>query len=157
MGLERGSDEVLTAIRLSLESEGDRADKAAAAAEALRAWRGYRWVGVYEVGEDEVELIAFAGPGIPAHPRFPLTKGLTGVAVAAQHTIVSNDVSSDPRYLTAFDTTGSEMIVPIKDLAGGRVIGTIDVESDAIGAFDEPDRDTVERCAVLLVGLFDPR
>ncbi|HEX6581361.1 MAG TPA: hypothetical protein VF195_10875 [Actinomycetota bacterium] len=44
---------------------------------------------------------------MPAYPRFPVTKGLTGVAVAAQHTIVSDDVSRDPRYLTAFETTGS--------------------------------------------------
>jgi hypothetical protein len=39
-----------------------------------------------------------------------VTKGLTGVAVAAPYTIVTNDVSRDPRYLTAFETTGSEMI-----------------------------------------------
>ena len=75
----------------------------------------------------------------PAHPRFPLTEGLSGEAVRTRATVISNDVGSDPRYLTAFDSTGSEIIVPVLGAESGIVIGTLDVESDRAGAFSEED------------------
>jgi putative methionine-R-sulfoxide reductase with GAF domain len=42
-------------------------------------------------------------------------------------------VTRDSRYLANQGDSGSELIVPI--LADGRVTGTLDVESDRIGAF----------------------
>src|SRR6266851_3007271 len=47
------------------------------------------------------------------------------------------DVAADPRYLTAFGTTKSEIIVPVFDRAGGNVVGTIDAESEKPNAFPE--------------------
>jgi putative methionine-R-sulfoxide reductase with GAF domain len=52
--------------------------------------------------------------------------------------VISNDVATDPRYLTALDSTGSELIVPV--LAGGRPRDTLDVEDGRSGAFSEEDR-----------------
>jgi putative methionine-R-sulfoxide reductase with GAF domain len=67
-------------------------------------------------------------PGAPEHPTFSLTKGLTSAAVAQKQTINIGDVSADSRYLTAFGTTRSEMIVPVFDGEGKSVLGTIDIE-----------------------------
>ena len=64
------------------------------------------------------------------------------------------DVSKDPRYLTAFGSTRSEIIVPVLDPTGRKVVGTIDVESDRVDAFSEEDRAALERCAVALAELF---
>src|ERR1700730_3457346 len=99
------------------------------AAELIRREGDYRCVGLYEVTDSEIGAIAWTGTVAPAFPRFPRDKGLSGVAVATKHPVVSQDVANDPRYLTAFATTGSEAIFPVLADAG-RVIGTIDVESD---------------------------
>lgn len=106
-------------------------------AEAIRARGEYRWVGIYRIADDVVTLVAWAGTCPPAHPRFPRDRGLTGVAIRERAVIVSNDVDDDPRYLTAFGDTRSEMIAPI--MRAGQVVGTIDVESGHRDAFAERD------------------
>lgn len=67
--------------------------------------------------------------------------------------VVVQNVSRDPRYLVTFAGTGSEMIVPVK-LEDNLVVGTIDVESDHVKAFEERDRFFLESCAGALVGLW---
>jgi len=44
-------------------------------------------------------------------------------------------VRNDPRYLTAFGNTLSEIIIPVLDEKNGAVVGTIDVESERANAF----------------------
>jgi L-methionine (R)-S-oxide reductase len=68
---------------------------------------------------------------------FPVTRGLTAVAIQTREPVVVNDVASDPRYLAALAGTGSEMIVPV--INDGIVVGTVDVESGEVGAFNERD------------------
>ena len=144
----------LEEISYVLEDDGDRRQKAAAIAGAIRRAGPYRWVGLYEVSEAEISNLGFDGPGPPAHPRFPVTRGLSGSAVASGESVVANDVRKDPRYLTAFGSTRSEIIVPVLDRTGQKVLGTIDVESERVGAFSEEDRAALERCATAVAGLF---
>jgi L-methionine (R)-S-oxide reductase len=137
-----------------LEGGGDRERKAAGIASAIRRAGDYRWAGLYEVTEEEIANLAFDVSGAPVHPRFPATQGLSGSAVASGETVVVGDVREDPRYLTAFGSTRSEIIVPVVDRAGRKVVGTIDVESEQVDAFSEEDRAALERCAVALAELF---
>jgi L-methionine (R)-S-oxide reductase len=58
-----------------------------------------------------------------------------------------NDVSIDVRYLTAFGSTRSEIIIPFLPSQDGRVIGTIDVESEHANAFSQRDQDLLTECA----------
>jgi GAF domain-containing protein len=60
------------------------------------------------------------------------------------------DVTNDSGYLTALDNTRAEIIVPVLDIAGDRVIGTIDVESEHLNAFDSTEQEFLEECARLL-------
>jgi putative methionine-R-sulfoxide reductase with GAF domain len=60
------------------------------------------------------------------------------------------DVLADPRYLTAFGTTRSEIIIPVFDGAGESVVGTIDVESEKPNAFDKDAQDLLEACSVVI-------
>jgi L-methionine (R)-S-oxide reductase len=145
---------LLAEISRVLESNNGSEEKAARVAEAIRRAGDYRWVGVYEVTEDEIVNVAFNGSGAPVYPRFPITQGLSGAAVASEETIVAGDVAEDPRYLTAFGSTRSEVIVPVVDGAKRKVVGTIDVESEEKDAFSEADRAALERCAVAVAGLF---
>jgi L-methionine (R)-S-oxide reductase len=84
-----------------------------------------------------------------------VTQGLSGAAVASRRAVVVNDVTADPRYLTAFASTLSEAIVPVVDPGTGMVVGTLDVEGAERDAFTDADRQALERCAAALTGLFE--
>jgi GAF domain-containing protein len=137
-----------------LLGRGERAAKATWIAELVREAGGYRWVGLYEVTDQEIAAVGWSGPGAPAHRRFPVTRGLSGAAVASGRTVVVNDVTTDPRYLTAFSSTLSEVIVPVLDAGTGAVLGTLDAESDERDAFTDADCRALERCAGAIAGLF---
>src|SRR5262249_10302667 len=122
------------------------------AARLIREASGARWVGIYTVANGFVSNEAWSGPGAPAHPTFPVTQGLTGHAVRAAAVAVSNDVLLDPRYLTNQDGSGSELIVPI--LVAGKVVGTLDIESDTIGAFGGAEIARYEEIAARLCPLW---
>lgn len=99
-----------------------------------------RWVGLYDVTQETVQAIAWTGDTAPAYPSFPKTKGLSGAAIATREPVVVQDVSKDPRYLTAFESTGSEAIFPVLSSDNLSVIGTIDIESNQCDAFSQEDQ-----------------
>ena len=140
-------DNTLNQIRSTAASGGDRAERAKRLAELIRKLGDYRWVGIYDVGEENVSIIAWSGPSAPAYPTFPVSKGLTGAAIAQKKAVVVGDVRNDPRYLTAFGSTLSEIIVPVLSPGDERVIGTVDVESEHANAFSARDRQIIEQCA----------
>ena len=137
----------LNEIRSLAMTGGDRAAQAKRLAELIRKLGDYRWVGIYDVRPEVVSIIGWSGPGAPEYPEFPSSKGLTGAAIQQKKTIIAGDVRNDPRYLTAFSTTLSEIIVPVLTPGGDRVIGTVDVESETDSAFSERDQQMIEHCA----------
>jgi|SRR5271156_1777663 putative methionine-R-sulfoxide reductase with GAF domain len=147
-------DETLSKIRSAASHAGARAERAQKIADAIRAFGAYRWVGVYDVSAELVSIIAWSGPSAPAYPTFPVTKGLTSSAIREKSSVVVGDVRNDPRYLTAFGSTLSEIIIPILDPRDSRVIGTIDVESEKANAFSDVDRKTLEGCARAALALW---
>ena len=64
------------------------------------------------------------------------------------------DVSTDPRYLTTFESTGAEAIFPVVSPSTGEVIGTIDAESDRKNAFTLDDDAFLSECARVLLPLW---
>jgi L-methionine (R)-S-oxide reductase len=140
-------DNTLNQIRTTAASGGDRAERAKRLAEMIRKLGDYRWVGVYDVGAENVSIIAWSGPSAPEYPSFPVSKGLTGAAIQQKRPVVVGDVRKDPRYLTAFGSTLSEIIVPVLSPADGSVIGTVDVESEIPNAFSPRDQQMIEQCS----------
>jgi L-methionine (R)-S-oxide reductase len=141
-------DELQTILALN----EDRIAKAKRIAEAIREAGAYRWVGIYDVNvrPGTVSNIAWSGPNAPAYAVFPITKGLTSRAITARKTVNVGDVASDSSYLTALDSTRAEIIVPILDDTGNHVIGTIDVESEHLNAFDSKAQALLEESANVL-------
>ena len=137
----------LNQILMTAAGSDDRAVKAKRLAELVQKLGEYRWVGIYDVGPETVSIVGWSGPSAPANPSFPATKGLTSSAIESKKAVVVGDVRNDPRYLTAFDSTLSEMIVPVLHPGDGRVVGTVDVESDRANAFSARDREMIEQCA----------
>jgi putative methionine-R-sulfoxide reductase with GAF domain len=147
-------EETPNKIQAVASSDGERATRASQIADAIRVLGPYRSVGVYEVSADQVSIIARSGPFAAAYPTFSVTKGLTSSAIREKSAVVVGDVRSDPRYLTAFGSTLSEIIISILDPRDSRVIGTIDVESESVNAFSDVDRTMLEECAQAALGLW---
>ena len=147
------SDKIVSA----LNSPSPRVEKVRNVAEIIREAGGYRWVGIYDVGAETVSIISYSGPDAPAYPQFPASKGLTGSAIRDRKTVVVGDVRNDPRYLTAFGSTLSEIIIPVLDEKTGAVIGTIDVESEKVNAFLHEDQGMLEECARAVRPLWEAR
>ena len=148
--------ETVKRIRSIVTGKELRSEKAKQLAEAVRRVGNYRWTGVYDVGNEVVSIIAYSGPGAPAYPSFPITEGLTGAAIREKATVLVGDVQTDPRYLTAFGSTLSEIIVPIVNPQSGKVVGTIDVESERANAFSASDQRLLEQCARSALALWVP-
>jgi len=110
----------------------------------------YNWTGFYMLDPADPQTLllgAFVGEPTP-HVRIPVTQGICGAAVASGETVVVNDVSADPRYLSCSISTKSEIVVPIR--AHGRVVGEIDIDSHTPAAFTEADHCFLEETARLV-------
>jgi glc operon protein GlcG len=140
----------------ALSSQLARAEKARAVAELVRAERNFHWVGLYDVSETSIAAVAWTGASPPAFPTFPVTKGLNGAAVAQKRAIIVQDVSKDARYLTTFGQTQAEAIFPVLSTEG-KVVGTIDVESERVNAFGAEDVAFLTACASLLAPLWSAK
>jgi len=108
----------------------------------------YSWVGIYWVQGSELVLGPWKGPAATEHVRIPIGTGICGAAAASGRTEVVPDVTRDPRYLACFASTRSEIVVPI--VAGGRVVGEIDIDADRVDAFSADDQRLLEAVAVAL-------
>ena len=142
-----------TRLREAVRLESGTLRSAEQIAEMLRAARNYRWLGLYEVTPKEIGAIAWTGTVPPAFPRFPLSQGLCGAAVAAGAIVNVGDVRKDPRWLTTFGNTRAEIIVPVFD-ATGNAAGLIDVESDQAYAFNADDERFLAACAPVILPIF---
>lgn len=129
--------------RLTGSSFADRMDSVC---RELRTWdTRYNWVGIYWVDGSDLVLGPWSGPQATEHVRIPIERGICGAAVRDGQTIIVDDVSRDPRYLACFLETHSEIVVPIR--AAGRIVGEIDIDGNAVGAFTNADREFLEQLA----------
>jgi GAF domain-containing protein len=113
----------------------------------------YHWVGLYDVTPTHICAIAWTGAVAPAFPSFPRSQGLNGAAVDSGQPLVVQDVRQDPRWLTTFGTTKAEAIFPVR--MHGSIVGTIDVESDRVGAFTAADERFLTGAAEVLRPLWE--
>ncbi len=70
-------------------------------------------------------------------PRLRMGEGFLGQVAQSGRSIISPDVTKDPRYFAARKRTRSEMVAPI--ISNDRVIGAFDLESDELNAYSEDD------------------
>jgi L-methionine (R)-S-oxide reductase len=144
---------LLHRLRDITAESSDRSTRAKRIADAIRKEGSWRWVGIYDVDfvRGLVVNIAWSGYSAPSHPAFPITQGLTARAIAGVRTINVGNVADDSGYMTTFDSTRAEIIVPVLAHGhGDRVIGTLDVESERLNAFDAEAQALLEECARVL-------
>jgi L-methionine (R)-S-oxide reductase len=154
--MSAGPDPLLAKLEHIVATARDRRASLDEAAALIRTSGNYRWVGLYDVDHEAglVRNVTWSGSGAPEYPTFPLTKGLTSAAIADKKIVNVGDVSADTRYLTAFGSTRSEMIVPVFDAEGKNIVGTIDVESEQPNAFNEDIQKLFAACSLVIRPLF---
>lgn len=105
------------------------------------------WAGFYLLRKGELVVGPFQGK--PACVRIPLGKGVCGTAAANRKTIVVRDVHEFPGHIACDAASQSEIVVPL--LRGDELLGVLDIDSPAVGRFDDADRRGIERLAALFV------
>lgn len=96
----------------------------------------YDWVGIYLLDGEELVLHNYIGKPTE-HTRIPVGVGVCGAAVARREDLNVPDVTALDNYLACSVETQSEVVVLIRK--NDRVLGQIDIDSDAKGAFDDAD------------------
>jgi L-methionine (R)-S-oxide reductase len=107
----------------------------------------YDWVGFYMLDANDPDILvlgSFVGEPTP-HIRIPVHEGICGAAVATRSTIVVDDVTADPRYLSCSLKTRSEIVVPI--FVKDKVVGELDIDSHTPAAFTASGREFLEDAA----------
>ena len=104
------------------------------------------WAGFYLMKGGELVLGPFQGK--PACIRIPVGKGVCGTAAQTLTSQVVPDVHAFPGHIACDAASRSELVVPL--LAGGRVLGVLDLDSPQKARFDSEDAAGVQRLAELL-------
>lgn len=110
----------------------------------------YNWVGFYLVDPSNAEVLLvgpFAGSFAP-NARIPLNQGLCGAAARSGQTVMVDDVSKDPRYLSGSPLVKCEIVAPI--FVRGKLAAELDIESYFTNTFPKPEQEFVEACARLV-------
>ena len=148
------ANRVLTALQLKASETRDPTDLGTTLIEALRSELDQAsWVVIYWLRGRELVLGPFIGAPTE-HTRIPVGTGVCGTAIERDEDRIVDDVRDEENYLACSANVRSEMVVLIR--SRGEVIGQIDIDADAVGAFDADDHYVVRAVADSFGGLVEP-
>lgn len=133
-------------IKGLLEGETDLIANLANVAAALKEQFKWFWVGFYLVKNNELILGPFQGP--VACTRIAKGRGVCGTAWDKAETLIVPDVEAFPGHIACSSLSRSEIVVPL--FSHGQVIGVLDVDSEALNAFDEVDAQYLKQVIQLI-------
>jgi len=105
------------------------------------------WTGFYRLVDGELTVGPYQGP-LACQVR-KKDEGVCWAGIRRGETILVPDVEQFPGHIACDSRSRSEIVVPWRDREG-RVIGVLDVDSDRLAAFDDTDREGLERIVALL-------
>ncbi|MDI9634695.1 GAF domain-containing protein [Geitlerinema splendidum] len=117
------------------------------AMEQLDTLPTYDWSGIYRLEGDRLFLDAYVGASTD-HTEIPVGRGVCGTAVADNANQVIVDVRELSNYLACSAFTRSEIVVLIR--SNDEVLGQIDIDGHAVGAFDEADEEFLDSLGQIL-------
>lgn len=110
------------------------------------------WAGFYFLrANDELVLGPFQGK--VACVRILKGKGVCGAAVQRRETVLVEDVHAFPGHIACDSASRSELVVPL--IAGGKVLGVIDLDSPSPSRFDADDQAGIEKVAAIFLAATD--
>jgi len=115
------------------------------------------WVGIYWLDGETLRLGPYTGAETD-HVAIPVGRGVCGTAVEEGRDQIVPDVRDVEAYLACSPTVRSEMVILIRSM--GKVVGCIDLDGEALGAFGAVDqcilRAVADSFGGLLAGSEDP-
>lgn len=139
--------QIIPQIEAMIEGVDNHVGALANVAAALKdAFGYYLWVGFYVVKGDELALGPFQGP--VACYSIKKGKGVCGAAWEKEQTIIVADVEQFPGHIACSSKSRSEIVVPVFN--DKEVKAVIDVDSADLGAFDEKDKEGLEKIAEII-------
>jgi L-methionine (R)-S-oxide reductase len=138
---------VIPQIKALIDGEPDLVANLANIVAALFEQFRWLWVGFYLVKEDQLVLAPFQGP--VACTRIRKGKGVCGTSWDKAETILVEDVEKFPGHIACSSKSRSEIVVPI--IRNNKVMGVLDVDSDALAAFDETDKKYLEEIVRMII------
>ena len=141
--------EAFLELQAVLEGLADPIAAMASTACILQARLPYAsWTGFYRVVAPELLRVGpYQGP--IGCLEIPFDRGVCGAAARQRRTQLVLDVNAFPGHIACDSATRSEIVVPVYDPEGD-LIAVLDLDSHAPAAFDEIDREELERIADLL-------
>ena len=113
---------------------------------------GHLWTGFYRTVEPGRLLRVGPYQGTLGCLEIAFGRGVCGTAAAERRTVIVEDVHAFAGHIACDARARSEIVVPVVDRRG-ELIAVLDIDSDREGAFDDEDRQALER----LVGWFAGR
>ena len=113
---------------------------------------GHLWTGFYRVVEPGRLLRVGPYQGTLGCLEIAIGRGVCGTAAAERRTVVVDDVHAFPGHIACDARSASEIVVPVIG-RDGALLAVLDVDSDRLAAFDDRDREGLER----IVGWFAGR
>lgn len=105
----------------------------------------YFWTGFYVVDPTrDAELVVGPYQGTLGCMRIAFGRGVCGTAAATGQTQVVQDVHAFPGHIACDGRSASEIVAPVFG-PDGKLIAVFDVDSETPAAFDEVDREWLER------------
>lgn len=146
MDKEKRYGEVLQILPSLIEGVKNNVGVLANCAALIKEKLEFFWVGFYMVEGEKLILGPFQGP--VACYEIGYGRGVCGSAWKERRTLVVKDVEEFPGHIACSSLSRSEIVVPIfKD---DKVIGVLDIDSTAVGTFDETDRVCMEKAMEFL-------
>ena len=133
-------------VKALVEGEEDCIANMSNVAALLHDTFGFWWTGFYIVRGERLVLGPFQGP--VACSRIPFGRGVCGAAWQRKESIVVPDVEQFPGHIACSSLSRSEIVVPI--FRNEAVIAVLDIDSKKLNAFDEIDRESLEKIMGLI-------
>ncbi|MBV8344308.1 MAG: hypothetical protein JO190_04840 [Candidatus Eremiobacteraeota bacterium] len=123
----------------AVDTEAAREARAGLAAAMILEGGALRRVRIFDVGDEYIALLGYAGSPDPEEERIAVSSGPNGEAASTRATVLA----------------AGEAVVPILGAESGVVIGTLDAEADGSRDLTPDDVSFLEDCAAVLRPLYD--
>lgn len=105
------------------------------------------WTGFYLLDQDDLIVGPYQGP--VACQLLARDQGVCWAAIRQDASVVVPDVHQFPGHIACDGRSNSEIVIPLRNTRGA-IIGVLDVDSKDYNAFDDNDRQGLEKIISLL-------
>lgn len=108
----------------------------------------YFWTGFYYLDE-KGDLVVGPYQGPVACLKLKKDTGVCWAGINEERSQVVPDVNKFPGHIACSSLSKSEIVVPVRDKSG-KVVAVLDVDSRKLNAFDDTDREELEKIVTLI-------